>query len=54
MLTNLDDFAALQHIDAIRMHHGRQAMRDQNRDYFPLARDFAHRATDLLFGERVE
>src|ERR1700674_2011969 len=50
----LDDPAALEHIDSIRVHHRRESMRNQNSDGFLIGCDLANRAADLFFGERVQ
>src|SRR3954470_10924626 len=54
VLTDLDDFPALEHVDPVGMHHRRKPVRDQDGYHFTRAGDLAHRATDLLLGERVQ
>ena len=54
MPAEFDDLAALQNVDAVGMHHGRETMRDQNRDAIARARDFANRLADFFFSERIE
>ena len=51
---DFDDAAALEHVNAVGVHDGRQPVRDEDRDDIGRRRDVAHRAADLFFGERVE
>jgi hypothetical protein len=50
----LDDPAALQHVNAIGMKHGREAVRDQARDRVPAGRDVADCLADLLFRQGIK
>ncbi|MNR38212.1 hypothetical protein D3C85_1562940 [compost metagenome] len=54
MAAGLDDAAALQHHDGLRMQNGRQPVGDQERDAVGLPRHAAHGIGDLLFGQRIQ
>ena len=54
MAAELDDFAALQHVDSIRMKNGRETVRDEYGDCVPRGGDVPDCVADLLFGQRVE
>src|SRR6185503_11500664 len=51
---DLDNTAALEHVDAIGVKNRRQAMRDENRHRLAGARHVADRLDDAFFGQRVE
>src|SRR5471030_3045044 len=54
MAALLHDAAALQHIDAIGVEYGRQAVGDQAGDGVAAGGDVADGLADLFFGERIE
>ena len=54
MPAELHDAPALEHEDAVGVHDRRKPVRDQDGDRLLIRSDFADRAADFLFRQRVE
>ncbi len=54
MASELDDVAAFEDEDAVRVHDGRQPVGDQNGDRFLIGCNLADGSTDFFFRQRVE